>query len=124
MSIGLKTLRKFFDEETAQKIRRMVSGEDDPKDYVSVQNWLAQCHNEPSDEELRMEALNEILEGFGVEAIRGNWVDNYYCDVQATYINMGDTYSLTILRDNELGKYILTSWGDWVETNDRKRGLV
>jgi hypothetical protein len=61
--------------------------------------------------------------GSGVEAIRGDWVNSYYLTTQALYVNMGDTYDLTLLKDNMTGNIILTSWGDWVERHSKKRGI-
>ena len=124
MSIGLKRLQQVFTEEESRQIRNILTGKTNPRDYVSVQNWLKQCFNEPSENELKMEALNEVLKGFGVEAIRGNYVDSYYQDIQATYVNMGDTYDYTILFDSENEKFVLTSWGDWVESHTKSRGLI
>jgi hypothetical protein len=52
-------------------------------------------------------ALNTLLGCFGVEHI-----DN---GEGADYLNTGDTYSVTLLWDNETNEILLTSWGDWFE---------
>lgn len=73
----------------------------------------------------RMEAINILLGGYGVEAIRGEWQNGYWCDIVADYVNMGDTYAITVMhvRGEHSGrpvKFIVTSWGDWVERNEKK----
>jgi len=85
--------------------------------FKSVQDWVGQCYNEPSDEEKILEAANEVLEGYGVEAIHKEdaWVDGYYGDIIATYVNMGDTYENTLLLDSETEEFLWTSWGDFLE---------
>lgn len=121
---SLNTLRKFFGEPQARRLRRLMKGKADPCDYDSVAGWIRRCHNPPSDAELIMAALNEELEGEGVEPIRGRYVDSYHQEIQAAYVNQGDTYALTILLDHETENYLLTSWGDWVETHEKTRQLV
>lgn len=101
---SIATLRKFFPAEQAKRLRSLMTGS--------------------SDNEQIMEAVNEELDGDGIEVIRGRYVDGYHQDIQAAYVNMGDTYDLTILLDHETDTFRLTSWGDWVETHDRSRELV
>lgn len=124
MAVSLKRLRQFWPDETARQIRGLITGQINPENYASVQNWVGQCFNRPSSAELVLEALNEVMGGFGVEAIRGRWVDSYHCDIQAVYVNMGDTYDITIFLDHETGNYVLTSYGDWIERNEKRRELT
>lgn len=64
------------------------------------------------------------LEGHGVEAIRGDYhVDNYYYDIVALYVNMGDTYNGTILYETDTGRFLVTTMGDWVEQNERRYNI-
>ena len=62
-----------------------------------------------------MEAFNEILDGYGVEAIPepGN-----YHNACILYVNMGDTYFPTVCYHG--GKYKYRSWGDMVEQLEAK----
>jgi hypothetical protein len=68
-----------------------------------------------------MDEANRLIGGHGVEAIRieGAHVDNYHFDIVATYVNMGDPYVATLLHESETGRFLLTTWGDWVEANER-----
>lgn len=77
----------------------------------------------------RLEAIDKLLGTCGTEAIRGEWQNGYWCDIVATYCNTGDTYALTVIHVrgdgswNEPGRFIVSSWGDWVERNERRYGL-
>ena len=123
MNPSQKKLQEAFGIEEGRKIRRLLTGQDNPETYQAVSKWVAQCYNKPSDDELIMEAINEIIDGFGTEAIRGRYIDSYHQDIQAAFVNMGDTYTTTILLDHETGRYQITSWGDWVERNEKRRGM-
>ena len=70
----------------------------------------------------QMEAINTIIGGYGVEALRQHNIstDNYWMDTRAIYVNMGDTYTLTLLYDILMDRFYFTSWGDFVESAERK----
>ena len=88
--------------------------------FPQTDGYLMQCHHMPNKPDIIMEMFNELLGGFGVEAIRSErkWLNSYYGDCFATYVNMGDTYDITILRNNKNGKFMVTSWGNFVEHNN------
>lgn len=86
------------------------------KAFPKTSNWIFQCHNFPNEIDLIMEMFNELLDGFGVEAIRDeNECDRYYGDIVGLYVNMGDTYNTTVVYDTINDRFITTSWGDFVE---------
>ena len=62
-----------------------------------------------------MDKANEILAGYGVEVIRGQYVNRYYGDINALFVNMGDTYAPTVIYDTEKEMFLVMSWGDLVE---------
>lgn len=64
----------------------------------------------------KLYAVDELIEGFGVEAIStlGEF-DSYWGDTVSEYINVGDTYVTTVLYDYSEKEWCLTSWGDWYE---------
>ena len=78
----------------------------------------------------RMEAINSLLGMHGVEVIRGDWQNGYWCDIVATYANTGDSYDLTVLhvrgetRYEDAGRFIVSSMGDFVERNGAKLGIL
>lgn len=112
--ISTKRLEQAFPGH-GKEIRDLLAGNKDPADYPAVQRWVAQCFHAPSTREQVAEALNEILGGFGVEGCR--LTNGKACE----YINRGDTYTTTLLFDYRTRTWKLTCWGDWVETNERRK---
>lgn len=83
-----------------------------------TQAWLRQCYHRPSARELAHHAIDVLIGGFGVEAIQSDG------DILATYSNTGDTYSATVLYDEEWKEFIVTSWGGWLEEYERENGPI
>lgn len=119
---SVNTLEKHLslNRTDALKLRKLLDGRLDPMTFASVQKWVKQCYNQPKHLDLVMEAANELLGGYGIEAIRGEWQNGFWCDVRAVYVNMGDTYTSTLLYDRDSACYRVMSWGDFVEWCQRK----
>jgi hypothetical protein len=67
-----------------------------------------------------MEAANVLLEGYGVEAILDPETrDTYRCHALMEYVNMGDTYTSTLMMHRS-GSVTIGCWGDWVESMERR----
>lgn len=63
-----------------------------------------------------MDVVNRLLQGFGVEVIRGSeWYNHYWGDIVMEYVNQGDMYYPTVLYDVEKQKFECTTWSDWME---------
>lgn len=73
--------------------------------------------------EKQMAILNSVLEGYGVEAIRGDTWDRYFTDACALYINMGEAYVPTILYDVCRKRFLVSTWADWVEKHQKNYGI-
>jgi hypothetical protein len=124
--------RKFveaFGPEVGLAAYRLAKGLDDPRQHPAVVAWAEKCYHDPCENsqaygECLLTALNTVLGGYGDEPIRGRHVDGYYQDIQASYVNMGDTYTTTVLLDHETNRLVITSWGDWYERHERNRQLV
>lgn len=74
----------------------------------------------------RLELIDALLGTYGTEAIRGDWQNGYWCDIVAHYCNTGDTYALTVMEvrtDFGGSRFIVTSFGDWVEKNSKRFGI-
>ena len=76
--------------------------------------------------ELRMDAINICLTGYGVENIRGkeNLNSVFWGDAVALYVNMGDPYIPTVVFETRTYKFIATDWASWVEKNQTKYGII
>lgn len=73
------------------------------------------------------ESLNEVLgpaTSFGVCLIRGEWRNDYWCDIRALYVNTGDTYNPTFIYDREKNRLYCTTLGDFVESLERKGEML
>ena len=63
-----------------------------------------------------MDHANELLDGFGVEPVRTDtYVDDFWGDIIALYVNLGDPYDTTILYDTDRDEFFIGSWGDFLE---------
>jgi len=109
------------DLDVAKRVRGLMDRSLDPDDSEAVQRWVRQCYNEPSWREKVMCAIDEALETHGVEAIEGEWIDNFHHNIQAVYCNTGDTYAMTILLCHKQDRFMLTSWGNYVEFNVNRK---
>lgn len=83
----------------------------------------AGCH-----EGQRMDKINTLLGLHGVEALRGDWQNGYWCDVVATYCNTGDTYGVTVICERgetrfDSARFYVGTWGDLVERKGEKLGI-
>lgn len=63
----------------------------------------------------RLEFINEILGGYGVEPLRGVWWCRSCGNCHAEYVNFGDPYDLTVVYDYHRCMFRVMSWGDYVE---------
>lgn len=88
---------------------------------------LRRTRNVPEND--RLEAIDKLLGTFGTEAIRGEWQNGYWCDIVAAYCNAGDTYALTVMQVRgefsfQSSRFIISSWGDFVERNQEKYAIA
>lgn len=112
-----------IDKHAASLIRLIVRHELDREAIYaaspSTEQWAEQeCYHRPSMPAIRMHAIDRIIGGSGVESIEKPDAhgDGRYSDY-IDYVNTGDTYSATILRD--CGKYWIGTYGDTVEKLER-----
>jgi hypothetical protein len=61
--------------------------------------------------EAAMEKANILLKGHGIEVIWGNNV--YWPCLE--YVNMGDTYNITLCYERNKDNFFIGTWGDYVE---------
>jgi len=66
--------------------------------------------------------VNNLVHGHGTESLRPDWSrpdHRFWGESIAAYVNMGDTYSWTLLYDVEEHEFRLTSYGDFLEEWER-----
>ena len=110
--------RTAKDPEAASKAAGLLNGTIDPETVPETEAWVRQCYHCPRAKELILHAVNAVLDLYGVEAIdvEEAYVDSYHGGIIASYCNTGDTYAQTVLLDSETQEFMLTSWGDFLES--------
>ena len=104
------------DEDTAKRIRGLMDGSIDPDASEAVQSWVRQCITMPTKRDQVhkiMLAIDEAYETCGIEYIVRETDQALFAD----YCNTGDTYCATILYCYRVNRFMLTSWGTYVESH-------
>jgi len=86
-----KRLETITDAETAERIARIIDGDEDPRDVPETDAWVRSCYHEPDHEEQAIHAADVLLGTYGVEG----WASE---DGRSgvSYCNTGDTYAPTL----------------------------
>lgn len=108
--------------EQALTVRGLIRGEIRTRNaerFPASNAWFASCHHEPKRLDRILACLNECLGLHGVEAI---WGEDIYWP-SADYLNTGDTYATTIVFCRETSRFLLSSWGDYFERNEKRYSL-
>lgn len=94
-----------------QRILDVIRNVTDIESFRSVEKWLSQGHGRPKRVDLKMCAINEIIDGSGVVAIFAD------CEVwpDMMYVNMGDTYTTTVYYDYLDNVFRVGDYGSWIE---------
>jgi hypothetical protein len=117
-------LIEYWDIDTLRLnlIKSIIETEDtDLGIFESVKQLRKQCLNPPDTITEKMEVVNELLNAHGVESIQVSeelYQDKYWGNAIGLYINMGDTYDLTIIYDVIELEWQVTTWGDYYETKE------
>ena len=95
-----------------------------PSQFERLVEWANYLELSPSSAFKRLSKLLGTDDGvFGVESVcvPDNAFNNCETPFAAMrYLNTGDTYSETIIHDRTENTLIVSTWGDWYETNERE----
>lgn len=106
-----KLLRKVL--ETYKGSQRAMLCAEHPDKFRETAGWLLRaCRPDPIECKMRM--ANDLLDGCGIEHC--GEVDMFR-GPPLEYVNLGDTYDVTLCRFR--GRFVVSSWGDIVEKNER-----
>ena len=86
-----------------------------------MESWLRRCYHEPRMEDQILAACNALLDAHGIEVLHGHrfW-SPYFFDIEASFVNMGDMYVTTVIRDHRRGIWRIISVGQLVESCPRR----
>ena len=108
---------------TARTVRGLARGEirvtGNPA-FPRTNAWLNRCLHPPLRIELIMSAMDETAGTHGVVPL---WSEDDMFWPVAEYLNTGDTYSTTLLFRHDTGTFRITTWGDFVEKNEKRLRL-
>ncbi len=110
---------QFIDEGNGDVDESISGGEAQEKlnDLkVTIEKWNKE-NPSPQKVDQYLEYANKEIDGYGVEAVTDEnaYVDSYYHNIIALYVNMGDTYVPTVVYSTETKEFMVTSWGDFYE---------
>jgi hypothetical protein len=83
----------------ATLVRMIMDHDLDPLDFTETRNWSRACLFRPSRVELKMSALNEVLDGHGTTWVKGNYISDYWGQIRFIYIDLADPYIPTLAYD-------------------------
>jgi len=107
---SLKKLKEFFGQYMEHDY-----GDEAPGKLRELRRNLEFWRDGEIKSRTMLRIADDILQGHGLEHLMS---ENQRAE--AVYVNMGDTYNATLLFDLNKGRMWATTWGDWVETEERK----
>lgn len=105
------TQLRGIDYQRQTAIKKIILGLNDPEKYEAVREWRDRLRSEPLDYELKLRAIDSIMDAHGLETLIADETGKAI----ASYVNNGDIYSPTILYDHENQEFLITSWGEFLE---------
>jgi len=112
---SIKTITERLGEAIAHE-----HGEPNVRPIASMMRAMMKNAKTPQMVDLALDFFNDILNGYGVEPIRGEYVDKYYMNTNLLYVNRGDTYTPTVIYDTKEEEFFVCSWGDIVEGDEKR----
>lgn len=110
---SIKTLESAFPGK-GKELRILLESACAVREHPAAIARRGECLHPPTLLDQRLQALNATAETYGVEYIAHK--DDTYCETYGLeYLNVGDTYSPTLIFDHARGSWRVCSWGDVVE---------
>lgn len=126
------TLEKDFgiSRKAANQIRALCKAADEPekleelinKHHPSAERYVRSMYSDPYRSGMWrrtviLHAINDLVDGHGVEALGSS--SGFGDAPPYEYINMGDTYDLTLIYKRDTDRLFAGTWGDLVERNPK-----
>jgi len=105
-------------DKKAREILLLINDRIDQDKYLNSMPGWTYIHKYSWHERV-LEICNKLIGGYGMES--------YFLSGRSkplfSYVNTGDTYNCTVLYDYEEAKFLITSYGDWLENPERQAEL-
>jgi len=106
--------RLNVDLTVAQQVRDIITGALDPETLEGGAARVAECYNRPAKYDIKLHAINKLIEGFGVEYVAH--IDDTQHESQGLdYVNLGDSYTCTVIFDHLESKFVVADIGSIIE---------
>lgn len=119
MKVTQKNLIETFPKlspKQALEITMLCNGTLDPETFPAGLARVSECYHRPDDTDLILTVVNELIGGTGVEGTPYK-TDAMYSRDYISYVNMGDTYRATILKNPATNQFEISDWGLVYETS-------
>lgn len=100
-----------LDAETASELVSVHDGDFELNDYEQTAEWVSRCYNSPSDCEISMSIMAEILHPSGYCGVEAHF-EEFRIEPMFSYLNAGDSYGFTIVEKD--GDFGISSYGDMI----------
>lgn len=127
MKITTKNLMQTFpklNRREAYHIMKLCNGGRDAQDSLegleqaaaAAQRRVSECYNRPTNTDIVLHAINSLICGHGVDS--APYYENAVRHGEfISFVNMGDTYSATVLFNPETNQFEISDWGSLYETS-------
>lgn len=96
----------------ALKIKNLMSGRLKAENLMTPESQIDWAIGE----------INKILDGYGVEYLKGKEWRRYWLDTELLYVNLDGPYAPTVIYDIGKEHWVICCWGDIVEKEPKRFG--
>lgn len=117
-------MKIIVSERTFEKMIKSLIKEQLESEGVEIEQKIAEWNSKPDKTKVdaNIELANDMLDGYGVEAIYGTGLnDRYFGDIEYIFVNMGDAYIPTVIYDVKEKQYFYASIGDIIESKELRQ---
>ncbi len=102
-------------------IKRLMARLNVSRETAKEMRKVMMAAETPAQVDESFKGLSKLLDGHGSEVIRcsAQW-ERYWLDIALQYVNMGDTYTQTVVFDVGAYSFRVGTWGDWLEVHEKR----
>jgi hypothetical protein len=111
-------------DETAEKILAVCKMNTKELDEFIEKEEMA-IYTSSHRKEMILQVVNKLSESYGIEDIRDTRFDHrYFGNAVASYVNTGDSYTLTLVWDHTINSLDWTSYSEWIKDYESVAGRI